>query len=77
MITFTDITSPSTFRLKVYILCYLSKRQQNEEDGVRTMNKETTLMGHVQVTLVDDTIKLQETNSTGRRQVRNTVTVKA
>nr|XP_046271575.1 supervillin isoform X2 [Scatophagus argus] len=39
-------------------------RQQNEEDSVRKMNEETTIMGHVQVTMADDTLKPQETDNT-------------
>ncbi|XP_044038197.1 supervillin isoform X2 [Siniperca chuatsi] len=41
-------------------------QQQNEEESVRKMNEETTAMGHVQVTLEDGTIKLQETANTSR-----------
>lgn len=55
----------------VQVLCDLSKRQQNEEESVRKMNEETPAVGHVQVTLVDDTVKLQETTNTSRSKVRN------
>ncbi|KAM9345570.1 supervillin isoform 2-T2 [Symphorus nematophorus] len=41
-------------------------QQQYEEESVRKMNEETTAMGHVQVTLVDDSIKLQETTNNSR-----------
>ncbi|XP_049416405.1 supervillin isoform X2 [Epinephelus fuscoguttatus] len=41
-------------------------QQQNEEESVRTMNEETTATGHVQVTLVDGTIKPQEATDTSR-----------
>lgn len=34
------------------------------------MNEETKAMGHVQVTLVDSTVKLQETTNTSRSKVR-------
>ncbi|KAM3597633.1 uncharacterized protein V6R79_007213 [Siganus canaliculatus] len=44
------------------------QRQQNEEDGVRKTNEETTATGHVHVTLVDDSTKLQEANHSSRRQ---------
>lgn len=54
----------------VYILCDLSERQQTEAESVRKMNEDTTVRGHVQVTLVDDTVKLQAANNTSRSQVR-------
>ncbi|XP_070778777.1 supervillin [Enoplosus armatus] len=41
-------------------------QQQDEEERVREMNEETTAVGHVQVTLEDDTVKLQETTNTSR-----------
>ncbi|XP_054463467.1 supervillin [Anoplopoma fimbria] len=41
-------------------------QQQNEEESVRRMNEEATAMGHVQVTLVDGTVKLQESTNTSR-----------
>ncbi|KAK9535307.1 hypothetical protein VZT92_007696 [Zoarces viviparus] len=40
-------------------------QQPNEEDGVRRMN-EGTATGHVQVTLVDGTVKLQQSTNTSR-----------
>ncbi|XP_078125155.1 supervillin isoform X2 [Sander vitreus] len=41
-------------------------QKQNEEECVRRMNEETNAMGHIQVTLADDTVKLQETTDTSR-----------
>ncbi|XP_028454623.1 supervillin isoform X1 [Perca flavescens] len=41
-------------------------QKQNEEESVRRMNEETHAMGHIQVTLADDTVKLQETTNTSR-----------
>ncbi|XP_074512353.1 supervillin-like isoform X2 [Sebastes fasciatus] len=43
-------------------------QHQNEEESVERMNEETKAMGHVQVTLVDSTVKLQETTNTSRSQ---------
>lgn len=57
--------------LLVYIPCYLSKRQQNVEESVRKTDEETRFTGHVQVTLVDDNVTLQETKDTGRSKVGN------
>lgn len=54
----------------VYILCYVPKRQ-NEKESASKMNEDSKAVGHVQVTLVDDTIKLQETANTSRSKVRN------
>ncbi|XP_068433972.1 supervillin isoform X2 [Clinocottus analis] len=41
-------------------------RQPNVEEGVRRSKEETTATGHVQVTLVDGTVKLQEATNTSR-----------
>lgn len=41
-------------------------QQQNEEESGRKTDEETTFTGHVQVTLADDNITLQERNDTGR-----------
>ncbi|XP_038561119.1 supervillin isoform X3 [Micropterus salmoides] len=41
-------------------------RQHSEEESVRKRNEETTAMGHVQVTLEDDNVKLKETTNTSR-----------
>ncbi|XP_035852630.1 supervillin isoform X3 [Sander lucioperca] len=41
-------------------------QKQNEEESVKRMNEETNAMGHIQVTLADDTVKLQETTNTSR-----------
>ncbi|XP_027141350.1 supervillin isoform X3 [Larimichthys crocea] len=43
-------------------------QQQTEAESVRKMNEDTTVRGHVQVTLVDDTVKLQAANNTSRSQ---------
>ncbi|XP_076607832.1 supervillin isoform X2 [Chaetodon auriga] len=42
-------------------------QQHNEEETVRT-DDGTTVMGHVQVTLVDDTIRLQDVTDTSRSE---------
>lgn len=55
----------------VYFLCDSSKRQQIDVDSVRKVNEENTVTGHVQVTLVDDTVKQQETTSGSRSEVRD------
>uniref|UniRef100_UPI0037E86EEB supervillin n=1 Tax=Semicossyphus pulcher TaxID=241346 RepID=UPI0037E86EEB len=41
-------------------------RRQHEEETVRKIEEESTAMGHVQVTLADDTMKQQETADTSR-----------
>ncbi|XP_029293188.1 supervillin isoform X3 [Cottoperca gobio] len=43
-------------------------QQQNEEDGVRRVNEETAAVGHVQVTLLDGTVNLQDTSSSRRKE---------
>lgn len=71
LITFIDITYPNSFRMNTFlkkyshcfISCYLSRRQQKEE--------EATLVGHVQVTLADDNAKPHETKNGDRSKVRN------
>lgn len=55
----------------VYFLCPLPKRQHNEEDVVGPMDKEATLVGHVQVTLSEDPIRVQEANDTSSSKVRS------
>ncbi|XP_034750638.1 supervillin isoform X2 [Etheostoma cragini] len=41
-------------------------QKQNGEESVRRINEETNAMGNIQVTLADDTVKLQETTNTSR-----------
>ncbi|XP_032393101.1 supervillin isoform X2 [Etheostoma spectabile] len=41
-------------------------QKQNGEKSLRRMNEETNAMGHIQVPLADDTVKLQETTNTSR-----------
>lgn len=67
----SDLVSVFCIFSLVYIPCYLSKRQQNEEESGRKTDEETTFTGHVQVTLADDNITLQERNDTGRSKVGN------
>lgn len=59
----------------VFFVCDMSKRQHSEEESVRKRNEETTAMGHVQVTLEDDNVKLKETTNTSRSAVRHKDTV--
>ncbi|KAI3359141.1 hypothetical protein L3Q82_002674 [Scortum barcoo] len=46
-------------------------QQQNEEESLSKTNEETPAGGHVQVTLMGDTIKLQETTNTSRSKEDN------
>ncbi|KAM6914295.1 supervillin isoform 6-T6 [Lycodopsis pacificus] len=55
LVSSADHSSDTTVRVQ----------QPNEEDGVRRVNEETAT-GHVQVTLVDGTVKLQESTNTSR-----------
>lgn len=55
----------------VYFLCPLPKRQHNEEDVVGAKDKEATLVGHVQVTLSEDPVRVQEENNTSSSKVRS------
>ncbi|XP_035510487.1 supervillin isoform X6 [Morone saxatilis] len=43
-------------------------QQQDEEESGRKTNEETAVVGHVQVTLVDDTVKLQETTTSRSKE---------
>lgn len=48
-----------------YCVCELTERQQDEQESA------TTATGHVQVTLVDGSTKLQGTTNTSSSKVRN------
>ncbi|XP_059203970.1 supervillin [Centropristis striata] len=43
-------------------------QQQNEEESLRRMDEETSAVGHVQVTLVDGAVKLQESTGSSRSE---------
>ncbi|KAM6914296.1 supervillin isoform 7-T7 [Lycodopsis pacificus] len=61
LVSSADHSSDTTVRVQ----------QPNEEDGVRRVNEETAT-GHVQVTLVDGTVKLQESTNTSRSKQEET-----
>ncbi|XP_051243836.1 supervillin isoform X4 [Dicentrarchus labrax] len=46
-------------------------QQQDEKESGRKTNEETAVVGHVQVTLIDDTVTLQETTNTSRSKEEN------
>lgn len=56
---------------KLWSVSDLSERQHNEEETVRKMTDETPVMGHVHVTLVDDSVKLQDAADASRSEVRH------
>ncbi|TMS14869.1 Supervillin [Larimichthys crocea] len=58
----------SSVRQTAGLVCQPKTQQQTEAESVRKMNEDTTVRGYVQVTLVDDTVKLQAANNTSRSQ---------